>query len=608
MTTDTEQETRQVSRAAPTLGGALRRFRRLFELIRPYWTKLTQGTLVGVLVTLLGLVTPFLMKLLFDEVYPARDVALLHLLVLGILAGGVGSTIMNGVQSFYMLWVNTRINNAVALFFLNHVQHLPLRFFERRQLGEIMSRFGDVRQSLQALSRIFQAVLLRGAYLLLVPPLLFFIQWKLTLVALVSLPFTTMLIALSGRTLRGRWQGSTEAYAALAGLQTEALSQAQTIKSLALEPAIFRQAQSQIGLAMRRELQAGALGQAVEFGNTIFRALNTALLTWVGWQLILANEMTLGDYIAFSTYITYLYGPLTEFTNLFSDLQHSSVNVDRMFEYVDALPEQPPSEVYSTGTRVRHVISHGRIAVEGVSFAYSGGTKVLTDVHVTFPAGSTTSIVGPSGSGKSTLFRLIMRLEEPSEGTIRIDSTPITGIPLPDLRKQIAVVWQETGLLRGTVWDNLTFGMDSVPAEVVYRATIVADIDDFIRSLPEGYQTPIAEFGATLSGGERQRLALARALIRGAPIILLDEVTANIDLPAESRILTGLLADHPPRTLVFITHRVAAAQHADQVCVMDRGRVVGIGRHGDLLRTCQTYKVMWRQASETPGPREAAWR
>jgi ABC-type bacteriocin/lantibiotic exporter with double-glycine peptidase domain len=434
----------------PTLQGAVLRLVRLAVLLRSHWADVIQGGVIGVAVALLGLVVPLLTKLLIDEVYPSQDISLLRLLVIGLFAVSAASTLFAGLQSFFLLWLNTNINNAVGLYFLNHLQHLPMRFFEERQVGEILSRFGDVRQSLQALQRILLWIVGRGPYLLFVPLLLFVLQWQLTVVALLVLPLTIGFIAACGHHLRKYWQRSAVAYADLAATQNEVLTQIRTIKSLALEAAVFRQAQVQIQVAIDAELSAGQLGQLAQFGGAILRSLTTALLTWLGWRLILAGEMTLGDYIAFTAYVGYLYAPLTELAGLFSDLQQSSVSLDRMFAYVDAVPEQRPANA-AVGAPLQHRIHNGRIEFEDVSFEYRVGARTLTNITLAFPAGSTTAIVGASGSGKTTLLRLINRLETSAHGTIRIDGVTVGELPLADLRRQVASVWQEPGLLRGTV-------------------------------------------------------------------------------------------------------------------------------------------------------------
>ncbi|MBV9774372.1 MAG: peptidase domain-containing ABC transporter, partial [Gemmatimonadetes bacterium] len=408
-----------------------------------------------------------------------------------------------------------------------------------------------------------------------------------------------------GRALRKYWKRSAEAYADLNALQTETLSQIRTIKSLAMEPHVFQKSNEVLGRAMGLELRAGALGQVVSTATGLLQTLNTALFTWIGWKLILAGEMTLGDYIAFTAYIGYFNGPVSRFVGFFSDFQRSAVNFDRMFEYLDRPTEQDPATSYESPAPVRHRIV-GRIEIDDLSFGYTPDQHVLQGVTLGVPAGSVLAVVGQSGSGKTSLLRLLSGMERPTGGGIRIDGTPIERIPLPDLRRQVGVVWQEYSLLKGTVWENLTFGVDEVDPETVYQAAEIAQVDEFIRALPDGYDTSVAEWGASFSGGQRQRLALARALVRETPVLLLDEATANVDLQTESRIIHGLLRELHGRTIVFVTHRVSTAVHADQICVLDRGRVAGVGTHDDLVRGCETYRLLLESAGGAAAARSSA--
>jgi len=576
---------------APALRDAYGQFRRLTLLMRPFWIPLLKGMGMGVVVQFLALTTPWTTKILVDQVYPSGDVTLLNVAVGAALAIGVTGLLLSGIQNYYNLTVNTRLNNAAGLLFFNHLQHLPMRFFEEHRVGELMSRFGDVRRALQSVARVFQTLFLQGLFLLFVPPFLFLLQWRLALVALVSIPLTTTVIAFSGGAMRKRWKRSAEAYADLSAFQTEAFTQVRTLKSMGLEGHIFARTREKLTWAMDVELRAGGLGQVITSTNGLLGALNTALLTWLGWHYIVSGSMTLGDYIAFSAYSGYLYGPINQMVGLFSEFQQSSVNLGRMFEYLDTAPEQDPQAAYlGEAPPAVHTIERGAVELNDVTFGYAPGKHALDGVSLRMAPGTVTAIVGPSGSGKTSLLRLLTRLEHPDAGEIRIDGVPLSRIPLADLRRQVSVVWQEYSLFTGTVWDNLTMGMGDVAPERVYRACRHAQVDDFIRTLPRGYRTTVAEAGMSLSGGQRQRIAIARALVRGAPVLLLDEATANVDMQTEALILETLVREYRDHTVVFVTHRISMARHADQVCMLEGGRVAGVGPHAALLRECEAYQ------------------
>jgi ABC-type bacteriocin/lantibiotic exporter with double-glycine peptidase domain len=321
------------------------------------------------------------------------------------------------------------------------------------------------------------------------------------------------------------------------------------------------------------------------------QAIGTAALTWYGWTLVLDQQMTLGTYIAFMAYVAFFTAPLMRISQMFATMQQSGVSLARMFEYLDETPEQDPTSAYHEAPPVRHRL-RGRVELRDVSFGYDAAEPVLKDVSLLLEPGELTAVVGQSGAGKSSLLRLVCRFEEPLEGHVLFDGVPGPDLPLTDVRRQIAVVWQESTLFRGTIWENLTFGAPAPSRLVVDEIIGLCRLDELLSGLPKGYETPVAEFGATLSGGQRQRISLARALIRDTPILLLDEATSNIDQQTEGEILGDLFARRSDRTTLFVTHRVSTVKNADKICVMRQGRIVGLGTHDDLIERCDTYVDM----------------
>ena len=575
----------------PPLREAFQQFKRLLLVIRPYWGSLAKGMALGLVLGVLGMVSPYLSKLLIDEVYPTRNVPLMHVLVAGVLAVTIASTVTGGIRGYFTTYTTSHLSNATSLLFFNHLQHLRARFFDEHRVGEIMSRFGDVRSSLQSVSKVFETLFVNGAYLILVPPFLFLLQWKLAIVALITIPLTVLLTTLSARIMRRYWKKSAEAYAELGAFQVEVLSHIRTLKALAREHYVYDRASRQMKDALNVQLTAGGYGHLFSGVNGIIRAGGTALFTWYGWRLILNGEMTLGDYIAFSAYIGYLYSPLAQITGLFSDFQQSAVNLGRMFEYLDTPTEQDPVASYTPPPPIRHVLE-GDVRLRDVSFGYSPEKTVLRDLNVHFARGTITAVVGHSGVGKSSLLRLVTRMEEPVSGQVFFDGVPSAEISLPDLRRQISVVWQEFAMMQGTIWDNLTMGSENPTRAQVDDAVRVCRLGELIDELPQGYDTPVGEWGSTLSGGQRQRLSLARALIRDTRILLLDEATSNIDMATETEILRELFARVEGRTVVYVTHRVSTAALADRIVLMDAGTVAAAGTHAELLRDSEAYRQL----------------
>src|ERR1043166_5487495 len=436
--------------AIPTIAEALKYLWRVVRLMRPYWRLLAKGAVMGVGVSLMGMLTPYLSKLFFDRVYPAHDVTLLQVLVIGGLVLTTTSSIMASVKTYFGTTVAAQLNRSVSLMFFNHLQHLTVRFFDQHRVGEINSRFANVSGSVQTVSRIFETVVLNGTFLILVPPVLFFMSPKLALLALITTPVTTAISTVSSRWLRRFSKQSMEASAEISAFQIETLSHIRTVKGLAAEPYVFRSANEQLHRTMELQLKAGLLGLGVGFANTLIRACGYALFSYFAWMQIIRQEITLGDFMAFSMYLGYLSGPIGTFASLFVDFQSSAVSFERMFEYLDLPVEQDPTLAFMPQQPIVHRLNGG-ICLTGVSFGYSPEKRVLHDVSLHIAPGSLNAIVGSSGAGKSSLLRLLCGLERPQAGDIRFGDFGIDEISLPDLRRQIAVVWQEVRLLRGPI-------------------------------------------------------------------------------------------------------------------------------------------------------------
>lgn len=580
--------------AIPTTREAVHYVMRLLWIVRPYWRRFIVGTALGTAAGVIGLVIPYLSKLLFDEVYPSRDVSLMHLIVLGVFVASLATSVVSGLRGYYTQVIGSQLSAATSLAFFNHVQHLPTQFFDEHRVGEVMSRFADVRSALAAVTGMLQTVLGSGLYLVLVPPLLFVLNWHLALLALITVPVTTTFATVSSRYVRRYWKASAEAAANYSALQVEVCNQIRTIKALAAEHHVYRTASEHTRAIVRTQAAAGGLSAAVGTLNGLVRAGGSAVFSWYAWSLILQGRLSLGEFVAFSAYLGYLTGPVSQFAGLFSGFQQTAVTLGRMFQYLDEIVEQDSAGAYVSGPRPRRAV--GDVHYDRVTSGYSAHKAVLRDLTLTLPAGSVTALVGPSGAGKSTVLRVLCRMAQMQSGRVTIDACDITSMALADVRQQVSVVWQEFAILGGSLRENLTYGISDVDTDTlrarVEDAVRVCAIERFIRDLPDGLDTVVGEWGAQLSGGQRQRLAIARALVRNSPVLLLDEVTSQVDTETEEEIYRNLLSLPCRPTILFVTHRLRAAMLADQICVLESGRMVGIGAHLDLLTRCELYRRM----------------
>jgi ABC-type bacteriocin/lantibiotic exporter with double-glycine peptidase domain len=575
----------------PDLRGVLRRCWRLAFLARGYWRPIGNGVLISAIGATFGLVAPYVSKLLIDQAYPSRDFGLAYVLIGGLVSAGVATAVMGALSLYVTQHVNARLTQGVSLVLFNHLQHLPLRFFERHRTGEVTSRFADARTSLTMMSQIVNTVFFQGIYLVLVPPFLIWLEWRLALVALVTLPMTTAAVGVAGRSLRKRWKLSSEAQANLTALHVEVLSHARQLKAMGLEPEILRRATRETGAALDAQLRACRTEASINGLTSILQVLGSSLVALVGWRLILRGGMTLGAYIAFTGYLGYLAAPLMRIAQLFSTFQQSAVHIWRMFEYLDESPEQDPSEAYTERPRPAFT-RPPRLTLRDVSFGYARDRPVLSGVDMVFDEGAITVIMGPSGAGKSTLLRLLTRLEDPDRGSIACDGRPVASYSLQGYRRSLAVVWQDVALLRGSVWENITMGRSDIHMSTVEEATQTCALHEWVHMLPSGYDTPIAEWGASISGGQKQRLALARALVQDAPVLILDEATSNVDGPTEKHILDGVLKWYANRTVICVTHRSSMAHRAGRVYLIERGGVRAQGTHPELMRADLWYREL----------------
>jgi len=580
---------------AATLRQAARHLLRLLLLARPYWLRLGGGVLFALAATGVSAGIPWITKLLIDEVYADRDVGLLHVLVGVLLALGVSSSLLGALRALFTAAVRARLVADVRLRFFNHLQHLPMRFFDDHRVGEVGSRLQEAGGGVETVGRTFETVVTQGLFLLVVPPALFLLDARLAALALVVVPLVALVTALASRRLRELWQANSQANGELAAFQVEVLSRIRTFKSFGLERKVYTEARRQVAAATAAQLRAFAAAHWLGGATGALRGLNTALLTWVGWSLILGGSMTLGDYVAFTAYLGFLYGPVFILFQVYSDLQQSAVHLGRMFEYWDLEAEQDPRPATAAAALppAVGVGGAGGARLRRVSFAYRPGNRVLSDLDLDLPAGTVTAVVGASGSGKTTLLRLLAGLERCDAGWLELGGRRADRLTLAEHRALTSAVWQDGGLVRGSLWRNLTLAVDRRPSRhEVDRAVAICGLGAVVAGFADGYDGEVAEGGGTLSAGQQQRLALARAVLREAPLLLLDEATANLDVDTEMAVLGPLLADcrRRGRTVVFVTHRPATAALADRVASLDGGRVVAV------------EEASGRRAAATPPP------
>jgi ABC-type bacteriocin/lantibiotic exporter with double-glycine peptidase domain len=549
--------------------------------------------------TIFGLVPPYVTKLLVDEVYVSRD----HLLLVAILGASfvltMTSAVVGAIRNYYSQVVAGQMANAMHLMFIEHLLHLPVRFHEQRRVGEMLARVGDAQSALGTVGRVFSTLIGSGLQILVVPPVLLLINWRLTMLSLVAMPLVTVLSLAAGRVLRNLSRQQAEAHAELSSFQLEALTNIRTLKLLTAEAATTDQLKSALSKAFRLQLHAGVLSGTVNVLRAFLHGGATALFMFFGWRAILKGELTLGGFLAFTAYLRYFTAPVSSMAGLLTDLQRASVSLARTFEYLD----EPLEALTTNAARLDAATAslRGHFDLRHVSYRYANGKPALTDVSTQILPGAFTAVVGESGSGKSTLLRLLSRIDQPMHGQILVDRIDLASLGSREYRRHLAVVWQETGLFAGTLRHNLLIGAPQGNHHLLDMALAITRLDSLVSDLPDGLESPVAEWGTSLSSGQRQRLVLARAIVRNAQIMILDEPTSHVDVVTESVILKDLLDLWRGRTVILVTHRLPTVSCADNIILLASGRLEACGTHAMLYQQSTTYRQLL-QAEDRPAP------
>ncbi|MFJ9100662.1 ABC transporter ATP-binding protein [Streptomyces sp. NPDC102405] len=528
----------------------------------------------------------WLFKVVVDEVLVQRDLSPFLPIALAYVGLSLASGIVSFADDVTSTWVGERFLLALRADVFRHVQRLSLGFFERRRLGDVLARVtGDVDAvETFLLSGVAQAlwyVMRLGIFL----GMLFYLSWDLTLFALVVVPlfwcaarYFSRLVKAASRERRRR-SGSVSAVAE------------EVLGNIALVQAYNRQEweqgrfQREI-LGRYRATMTSTRIRAV-FGPLVDLVELSGALLVMGlgtWQLA-RGRLTLGELLVFLALLSKLYSPIRGMSHLNSTFYAASAAAERIVELLDQRPQVSDGPAPVRLGRVR-----GHVEFDSVGFTYPGTARpALCDVSLRVEPGQTLALVGASGAGKSTVAKLLLRFYDPEHGAVHLDGADLRTLRLADVRDHVAVVLQETLVLHGTVRENILYGRPDASEREVVAAARAADAHDFVTALPEGYDTVVGQRGRLLSGGQRQRLAIARAMIRDAPVLLLDEPTTGLDAESGRRVMEPLRRLMAGRTTIVISHNLLTVRDATRILVLDHGRVVEQGTHHDLLLSGKTY-------------------
>ncbi|MEZ5215281.1 MAG: ABC transporter ATP-binding protein [Ilumatobacteraceae bacterium] len=571
----------------------------LGPLARPYRRPLAVGTGFALLEVAAGLAQPWPLKHVVDHVLGApagtRPIGGLALALVALLA-------VVGVAATADYWA-TRLLSAPGLHIANdlrddvfsHLHRMSLRFHGEHRVGDLTARVtGDADRSQELVVQSL-AVLLPNALLMIgMVGVLFLLDPWLALVALASTPILAAVVFRSTRQLKSANRSARKADGEVAAATTESLGAMQLVQVFSLEDRQRAQFGALTRTSLGSALEATRLQARFSPIVDITSAISTASVLGIGALRVMDGELSVGELLVVLSYVGSVYKPVKALAKLSHTFSKGVTSVERIAAVLDSCPQ-----IEDAGS-IRLPPVHGRIELRDVDFSY-GREQALSGVNLTIEPGETIALVGPTGAGKSTIASLIPRLVDPDAGTVLVDGHDLRSVSVRSLRAQVSMVLQDCVLLRGTLRENIAVGRIGATGRDIERAARLALVDEFASRMPLGLDTPVGERGANLSGGQRQRIAIARAILRDAPILILDEPTSALDPASEALIIEALSNLPSGRTAIVIAHRLTTIEHADRIVVVEGGRIVDQGDHGQLMARGGTYRD-FRTGNRPPAP------
>ncbi|MEL6162443.1 MAG: peptidase domain-containing ABC transporter, partial [Cyanobacteria bacterium J06628_3] len=560
--------------------------------LNKYKGVLVEVFIASFFVQLFGLANPLVTQVIIDKVINQNSPDTLQVLGVFLLVIAVFEAVLTSIRTYLFVDTTNRIDLALGSEIIDHLLRLPLRYFEKRPVGELSTRVNELEKIRSFLTGTALTVVLDAVFSVIYIVVMFIYSWILALVALGTLPLFAILTFVVSPIVRRQLRHKAERNAHAQSHLVEILSGIQTVKAQNIELRSRWQWQERYASYVSAGFKTVKTSTAAGSTSGFLNKLSGLLVLWVGAYLVLEGTLTLGQLIAFRIIAGYVTSPLLRLTQLWQNFQETALSLERLSDIIDS-PQEASEE--DKGNIPMPMIE-GAVKYDDVSFRFKPtGPMQLNNISLEFPAGVFVGVVGQSGSGKSTLMKLLPRLYPLESGRILIDGYDINKVELYSLRQQVGIVPQDTLLFEGSVQENIALNYPDATPEEIIEAAKIAVAHEFIMDLPNGYNSRVGERGSALSGGQRQRVAIARTILQNPRLLILDEATSALDYESERQVCLNLAEAFKGRTVFFITHRLSTIRNADMILMLDKGYVVEQGTHQELMSLKGRYYCLYQQ-------------